>query len=136
VSGRHPVRSAVALGAVALCCSSAAFAAEPRRPAKPAPSNSAAAQYGKKVAVCALTSAGRQHTILLLSKGVPAYLGAHPTAHLGSCARPRRAKLNVCVKLTRTKRVAVYVPVRLLKAYLKRNAGSYKTSTGKCTRPR
>jgi hypothetical protein len=131
------VKSAVvAVLAVATlaCYASAAPGVEPRRPAKPAPSNSAAAQYGKKVAVCAVTAAGRQHTILLLSKGVPAYLGAHPAAHIGLCIRPRRAKLNVCVKLTRTKVVALYVPVRLLKAYLKRNAGSYRTSTGKCTR--
>ena len=127
---------AAAVVVVAAFACSAAVAAEPRGPAKPAPSNSAAAQYGKKVAVCAVTAAGKQHTILLLSKGVPAYLGAHPAAHIGSCVRPRHAKLNVCVKLARTKVVALYVPVRLLKAYLKRNAGSFRTSTGKCTRPR
>jgi len=126
---------AAAVVASALACS-AAVAAEPRLPAQPAPSNSAAAQYGKKVAVCAVTAAGKQHTIQLLSKGVPAYLGTHPTAHIGSCVRPRRAKLNVCVKLTRTKYAALYVPVKQLKAYLKRNAGSFRTSTGKCTRPR
>ena len=119
---------------VTLAGSSAAVAANP--PAKPAPSNSAAAQYGKKVAVCAVTAAGKQHTIQLLSNGVPAYLGTHPKAHIGSCVRPRRAKLNVCVKLTRTTYVALYVPVKELKAYLKRNAGSFRTSTGKCTRPR
>jgi len=122
-----------ALAIASLAGSSAAVAARP--PAtKAGPSNSAAAQYGKKVAVCAVTATGRQHTIELLSKGVPAYLGAHPKAHIGSCIRPRHAKFNVCVKLTRTRYVALYVPVRLLKAYLKRNAGSYRTSTGKCTR--
>jgi len=103
-------------------------------PPKTAPANSASAQYGKKVVVCTVTALGRQRAIELPSKGVPAYLGAHPRAFAGSCTHPRKVKPNVCIRLTRTKHVAVWVPERLLKPYLKRNAGSYRTLTGKCLR--
>jgi hypothetical protein len=115
------------------------LAAKPKEAPKPvapktAPGNSASAQYGKKVVVCSVTALGRQRTIEFASKGVPAYLGAHPRAFVGSCTHPRKVKPNVCIRLTRTKHVAVWVPERLLKPYLRRNAGSYRTLTGKCTR--
>jgi len=127
----------VAVAVVALCWCAAAFSAEPR-PAKPAPSNSAAAQYGRKVAVCAVTATGKQHTIRINSTAVPPYLATHPKAHEGTCTagKPRNAKANVCIKLTRTRYAPVWIPTRLLKAYLHRNAGSFRTKTGKCVRRR
>jgi hypothetical protein len=129
-----PAVAALFLAASLAATAAASTGARPKAKPKPAPSNSAAAQYGRKVQLCAVTLTGKQHTIELSSKAVAAFIAAHPRTHTGACIRPRGAKLDVCVKLTKTKYAAVYVPPRQLKAYLKRNHGSYRTTTGKCTR--
>jgi hypothetical protein len=134
---RLPVAATAIAAAASLAATAAAGLAvtpKPKAKAKPAPANSAAAQYGRKVVLCAVNTKGKQHTIELSSKTVAAYIAAHPKTRLGSCVKPRSAKDNVCVKLTKTKFVPVYVPAKQLKAYLKRNHGSFKTTTGKCTR--
>ncbi len=133
---RHLLAAAVVVAVAAALAATAAArpATQPKPKSKPTPSSSASAQYGRKVAVCAVTTTGRQHTIELPSKSVPAYIAAHPATHVGACAKPRKAKNNVCIRLTRTKLAPVYVPPKQLRAYLKRNHGSYRTTTGKCTR--
>ena len=118
--------AALAATALALASAPGAGAANPKPP-KPEPSNSGSGQYGKKVAVCSVTAAGKQRTIMLLSKGVPAYLATHPRAYVGACWKPRHVKPTICIKLTPKKLVAVWVPAHHEKAYLKRNAGSFRT---------
>jgi hypothetical protein len=100
-----------------------------------APFSSAAAQYGEKVAICAVQSNGKQATILISNSAEPAYLAGHPSAFVGSCGvfRPHGVKANVCITIRRH-RFAVYVSAGQLVAYLKRNPGSHVTKTGTCIR--
>jgi hypothetical protein len=131
VGGHRTIAIAVLAALVVSLVGASGAAADDPKP-KPAPTNSASGQYGKKVAVCSVTVLGKQRTILVLSKGVPAYLGTHPKAYSGACSKPRRAKPNICIRLTPRKLVPVWVPTHFEKAYLKRNIGSFKTKTGKC----
>jgi hypothetical protein len=96
--------------------------------------NSAAAQYGNKVTVCAVTPNGNQHTISISQNAVASYLAHHPQAYLGSCAafRPRGAKPNVCLRLADGSFVAIWVRPSLVQAYLQRNYLSHRTATGRC----
>jgi hypothetical protein len=48
--------------------------------------SSAAAQYGKKQAICTLQPNGKRHTIVISVNAVPHYLATHPGATLGPCA--------------------------------------------------
>jgi hypothetical protein len=95
--------------------------------------SSAAAQYGKKVAICTVEPNGKQHTIRISQNAVASYLAHHPKAYKGSCgaARPRGARRNVCVKVGR-RFVPVWVPPSKQRAYLHRNKGSHRTKNGKC----
>jgi hypothetical protein len=99
-----------------------------------APLSSAAAQYGQKVTICAVTPNGKQHTISISQDAEASYLATHPDAYTGSCGafRPRGVTANVCIKLSKNQYAAVFVPAGRLNAYLKRNAGSHKTKTGRC----
>jgi hypothetical protein len=101
-----------------------------------APLSSAAAQYGEKVNICAVEPNGKQHTISISKKAEAAYLAEHPNAFAGSCGefRPHGVTANVCITISSTHHVTVFVPAGRLAAYLKRNPGSYKTNTGKCSR--
>lgn len=96
--------------------------------------NSATAQYGNKVSICAVQPNGKQHTISISSKAKAAYLATHPNAYEGSCGalRPRGAKANVCLRLATGKFVPVYVPAGKVNAYLRRNFKAHTTKTGKC----
>jgi hypothetical protein len=108
-------------------------------PAKPTPSSqpqlsSAAAQYGNKQAVCAVTPNGKQHTIVISENAVPNYLRTHPQAYLGSCGafRPKGSKPNVCLRLGSGKFVPVWVKPSVVPAYLKRTFKAHRTTTGRC----
>jgi hypothetical protein len=103
---------------------------KPQGEKAPADFNAAAAQYGKKVSVCAVTPNGKQHTIRISKNAVASYLATHPKAYLGPCTAGVRG--NVCVRVRKGGSAAVYVPPKLRKAYLRRNAGSHFTLTGKC----
>jgi hypothetical protein len=103
--------------------------------AKTAGYNSAAAQYGKKVKVCAVEPNGKQHTISISENALASYLRTHPRAFQGSCGafRPRGAKANVCVRTdVKGKFAAVFVPAGQVQRYLKRNFQSFTTKNGKC----
>jgi hypothetical protein len=96
--------------------------------------NSAAAQYGNKVTVCAVTPNGKQHTISISENAVASYLAHHPKAYLGSCGalRPRGAKPNVCIRLADGTFVAVWVPPSKVAAYLRRNYLAHRAANGRC----
>ena len=96
--------------------------------------NSAAAQYGGKVLVCAVTPNGKQHTISISSNAVASYLRTHPQAYLGSCGafRPRGSKANVCLRLANGTFVPIWVRPSLVPSYLRRNFRSHRTATGRC----
>jgi len=102
--------------------------------AKQAGFNSAAAQYGKKVSICTVEPNGKQHTITISQNAEASYLRTHPRAYPGSCGafRPKGAKANVCVTKTGGGFAPVFVPASKQNAYLKRNANSHTTKTGKC----
>jgi hypothetical protein len=107
---------------------------KPQKPSGTSDINAAAVQYGKKVSICTVQRNGKQHTITISKNAVPHYLATHPKAYRGSCGalRPRGAKPNVCVRLANGRTVPVYVPPSKQNAYLRRNAGSHRTKTGKC----
>jgi hypothetical protein len=95
--------------------------------------NAAAAQYGKKVAVCTVQPNGKQHTIVISKNAVASYLATHPKAYLGVCNAGRHgAKPNVCVKMSKRRFAPVWVPPKKVKGYLKRNHGSHRSKNGKC----
>jgi hypothetical protein len=96
--------------------------------------NSAAAQYGNKALVCAVTPNGKQHTISISENAVPNYLRTHPQAFLGSCGafRPRGAKPNVCLRLATGKFVPIWVRPSIVTTYLKRNYLSHRSKNGLC----
>jgi hypothetical protein len=120
---RHAVKAAVHVVAPA----------KPSAGAQPQLS-SAAAQYGAKQAVCAVTPNGKQHTIEISENAVPNYLRTHPQATLGSCGafRPKGSKPNVCLRLGSGKFVPIWVKPSAVAAYLKRNYRSHRTTTGRC----
>jgi hypothetical protein len=111
----------------------AVHVAKPNAIAQPLP-NSAAAQYGNKVDVCAVQPNGKQHTISISENAVASYLRTHPQAFLGSCGafRPKGSKPNVCIRLGPGRFVAVWVRPSIVPAYLRRNFGSHRTTTGRC----
>jgi hypothetical protein len=96
--------------------------------------SSAAGQYGHKVAVCAVTPNGKQHTISIDEHAVPNYLRTHPQAYLGSCGafRPRGAKPNVCLRLAGGQFVPIWVKPSVVPAYLKRNYLAHRSRNGRC----
>jgi hypothetical protein len=111
----------------------AVHVARPHTLAQPLP-NSAAAQYGAKVEVCAVTPNGKQHTISISENAAASYLRTHPKAYLGSCGafRPKGSKPNVCIRLGPGQFVAVWVWPSIVSVYLSRNFGSHRTATGRC----
>jgi hypothetical protein len=96
--------------------------------------SSAAAQYGARVSVCAMTPGGRQHTVSILQSNAASYIASHPQAYLGSCGafRPRGAKPNVCIRLANGKFVPVWVRPSAIPAYLRRNFRSHRSVNGRC----
>jgi hypothetical protein len=96
--------------------------------------NSAAAQYGAKVAICTVQPNGKQHTIVISQNAAASYLRTHPKAYVGSCGafRPRGAKPNVCVRLANGSFVAIWVKPSVVNDYLKRNYRSHRSKNGRC----
>lgn len=96
--------------------------------------SSAAAQYGNKVDVCAVTPNGKQHTISISENAVASYLAHHPQAYLGPCSafRPRGAKPNVCLRIAGGTFVPIWVRPSIVTRYLSRNYLSHRTATGRC----
>jgi hypothetical protein len=107
--------------------------AAPHTPAQSLP-NSAAAQYGAKVDICTVQPNGKQHTISISENAAASFLRTHPKAYLGSCGafRPKGSTPNVCVRLGPGHFVAIWVRPSIVSAYLGRNFGAHRTTTGKC----